>query len=270
MTILTLGPLLGSLITEPAAMTICALLLVRKFYQLEPSPKLKYATLGLLFVNISVGGTLTHFAAPPVLMVAAPWGWGTGHMLLHFGWKAAVGIVISNLLYWVLFRKEFDALRDKFAVRTLKEEILTTHMPREIGERAVDEFAAKVDGGKGRRRPGDRRAGRWVRGRDQATPVGAGARRIAELGVDPELAGQAFEQRFEEIKLYRLQKRVPAPAPPRSSERPSRTRGGTSGKTRCRPGSCWSMWRSWAGRSSTRTIQRCSLPDCCSSSASPR
>ena len=71
-------------------MTICALLLVRKFYQLGPSNKLKYGTLGLLFVNISVGGTLTNFAAPPVLMVAAPWGWSSSFMMLHFGWKAAV------------------------------------------------------------------------------------------------------------------------------------------------------------------------------------
>ena len=26
---------------------------------------------------MSIGGTLTHFAAPPVLMVARPWGWDT-------------------------------------------------------------------------------------------------------------------------------------------------------------------------------------------------
>ena len=77
-TILTVGPVLGSAITEPAAMTICALLLARQFYDLEPSERLKYATLGLLFVNVSIGGTLTHFAAPPVLMVARPWGWTTG------------------------------------------------------------------------------------------------------------------------------------------------------------------------------------------------
>ena len=80
-TILTIGPLLGSFITEPAAMTICALLLARQFYDLQPSARLKYATLGLLFVNVSIGGTLTHFAAPPVLMVARPWGWDTPFML---------------------------------------------------------------------------------------------------------------------------------------------------------------------------------------------
>ena len=58
-------------------MTICALLLARQFYDLNPSVKFRYATLGLLFVNVSVGGTLTHFAAPPVLMVAAKWSWDT-------------------------------------------------------------------------------------------------------------------------------------------------------------------------------------------------
>lgn len=109
--ILTVGPLLGAFITEPAAMTICALLLARQFYDLQPSRRFRYATLGLLFVNISVGGTLTHFAAPPVLMVAGKWGWDTPFMLSHFGWKAAVGIVISNAIYFAVFRKEFAGLR---------------------------------------------------------------------------------------------------------------------------------------------------------------
>jgi hypothetical protein len=108
--ILTLGPVLGSFITEPAAMVICALLLSRRLYALGPSRRLAYGTLGLLFVNVSVGGTLTHFAAPPVLMVAGKWGWDLGDMALSFGWKAVLGIVASNALYAVLFRAEFAAL----------------------------------------------------------------------------------------------------------------------------------------------------------------
>jgi hypothetical protein len=110
LTILILAPILGSLITEPAAMTIGALLLGRQFYALKPSPKLCYATLGLLFVNVSVGGTLTHFAAPPVLMVAGPWQWDSLFMLTHFGWRAVVGIVVATLLYYVVFRKELGTL----------------------------------------------------------------------------------------------------------------------------------------------------------------
>ena len=92
-TILTVGPVLGSFITEPAAMTICALLLGRQFYDLQPSTRLKYATLGVLFVNVSIGGTLTHFAAPPVLMVARPWGWDIPFMAMNFGWRAILAIV---------------------------------------------------------------------------------------------------------------------------------------------------------------------------------
>jgi hypothetical protein len=110
LSILMVGPLLGSFITEPAAMTISALLLSRRFFDRQPSTRLKYATLGLLFVNVSIGGTLTHFAAPPVLMVARPWGWDTAFMLSHFGWRAAVSIAVATVAYYFVFRKEFGAL----------------------------------------------------------------------------------------------------------------------------------------------------------------
>lgn len=108
--ILTVAPLLGSFITEPAAMTIAALLLARQFYDLNPSLTLRYATLGLLFVNVSIGGTLTHFAAPPVLMVARAWAWDTPFMLGHFGWRSALAIAISTAAYYFVFRREFAAL----------------------------------------------------------------------------------------------------------------------------------------------------------------
>jgi len=108
--ILTIAPLLGSLITEAAAMTIAALLLARQFFDLKPSMRLRYATLGLLFVNVSIGGTLTHFAAPPVLMVARTWGWDTTFMLAHFGWRAVLAIAASTVVYVLAFRREFSAL----------------------------------------------------------------------------------------------------------------------------------------------------------------
>ncbi len=110
LSILSIGPLLGSFITEPAAMTICAMLLADKFYRYRPSKPFAYATLGLLFVNVSVGGTLTHFAAPPVLMVASKWGWGLWHMLTHFGLEAMAGIAVANALYFIAFRREFKRL----------------------------------------------------------------------------------------------------------------------------------------------------------------
>lgn len=103
---LFLGPLLGSFITEPAAMTLLALLLKRRYFDQGISSKLAYATLGLLFVNVSIGGTLTHFAAPPVLMVAAKWNWGLAYMFEHFGWRAAAACAVSTLLVVAIFWRE--------------------------------------------------------------------------------------------------------------------------------------------------------------------
>lgn len=105
-TALILGPLLGSFITEPAAMTLLALMLKRRYFDRGISRKLAYATLGLLFVNVSIGGTLTHFAAPPVLMVAAKWQWDTPFMLEHFGWRAACACAVSTVMVVGIFRKE--------------------------------------------------------------------------------------------------------------------------------------------------------------------
>ena len=104
-------PLLGSLITEPAAMTLAAMMLRDRIFSVGGvSQRLKYATLGVLFVNVSIGGTLTPFAAPPVLMVAANWNWDTWHMLSHFGWRSAIAVAVNSLTATVIFRSELAAL----------------------------------------------------------------------------------------------------------------------------------------------------------------
>lgn len=109
-TVLSLVPLLGSFITEPAAMTLAALMFANGFFGCGISSRLKYATLGVLFVNISIGGTLTPFAAPPVLMVAAKWNWDILFMLSAFGWKSAVAVLINASGATLLFRKELRLL----------------------------------------------------------------------------------------------------------------------------------------------------------------
>ena len=91
-------------------MTLAALMLRDRIFGAGVSQKLKYATLGVLFVNISIGGTLTSFAAPPVLMVAAKWNWDSWHMLTHFGWKAALAVVVNALVTTLLFRRELSRL----------------------------------------------------------------------------------------------------------------------------------------------------------------
>ena len=108
---LFLGPLLGSFITEQAAMQLLALVLKRCYFAKGISRKLAYATLGLLFVNVSIGGTLTHFAAPPVLMVAAKWDWDFAYMFEHFGWRAASACAVSTGIIAAIFWKELQGLK---------------------------------------------------------------------------------------------------------------------------------------------------------------
>jgi hypothetical protein len=76
-------------------MTLAALLLRDRFFLLPVSESSKYSALAVLFVNVSIGGTLTAYAAPPVLMVASAWGWNTGFMAANFGWKAAIAVVTN-------------------------------------------------------------------------------------------------------------------------------------------------------------------------------
>lgn len=113
MAALIVGPLLGSFITEPAAMTVTALILKERYYDQGLSKRFMYATIGLLFVNVSIGGTLTHFAAPPVLMVAASWEWDMAFMLGHFGWKAALAVVLNTVLVATLFQRNLRALGER-------------------------------------------------------------------------------------------------------------------------------------------------------------
>ena len=108
---LVLGPLLGSFITEPAAMTVTALILRDRFFGRPLSARLRYATLGILFVNVSIGGVLTPFAAPPVLMVAATWGWDFAFMMEHFGVKAIVAVLLNAGLGTTVFYRELRALQ---------------------------------------------------------------------------------------------------------------------------------------------------------------
>jgi hypothetical protein len=214
-TILILGPTIGSLITEPAAMTISALLLANKFFALEPSTKFKYATIGLLFVNISVGGTLTHFAAPPVLMVAGPWGWGTVHMLSHFGWKAILAMIISTGICFLFFRNELTDLQEKYALKNLKDEIQKTYLSYLSLDSEIDQVINNLD------------KNAFVHSlknqlEEKSDEIKALLKKklgeqygeeLRKKGIDVSTAKEAFEQRFEEMKLLRLRETYPGLLP---------------------------------------------------------
>ena len=124
--ILSAVPLMGSFITEPAAMTLAALLLRDGIFKLGISLRLRYGILGVLFVNVSIGGTLTPYAAPPVLMVASAWGWDLHYMLAEFGWKSALAVLINAAALVVLFAREFVRLRPPAPKAEAQPPILVT------------------------------------------------------------------------------------------------------------------------------------------------
>ena len=116
---LALVPLGGSLITEPAAMTLAALMLAPQAFRPGIPEILKYGALGVLFVNVSIGGTLTSYAAPPVLMVASTWGWDSAFMASTFGWRAALAVIVNATVITLLLRPHL----------TPRDTVADVHMP---------------------------------------------------------------------------------------------------------------------------------------------
>jgi hypothetical protein len=90
-------------------MTIAALMLAPQVFRRDVPERVKYLALGVLFVNISIGGTMTSFAAPPVLMVASTWGWDSAFMLVTFGWKAAIAVLLNATVATAVLRNHLSA-----------------------------------------------------------------------------------------------------------------------------------------------------------------
>ena len=128
---LTVVPLLGSFITEPAAMTLAAIILRDRYFSKKIPETMKYLTIAVLFVNVSIGGVLTSYAAPPVLMVASKWGWGMDFMLMTFGWKAALAVSVNALIASWVFRKilvGMDDLKDDYEIGRVPPLVMLIHM----------------------------------------------------------------------------------------------------------------------------------------------
>jgi len=145
LTILILAPLSSSFITEPAAMTIGALLLAEKFYELRPNSRLKYASIALLFVNISIGGTLTNFSAHPILMVAHEWHWSSTFTFMTIGTKAILAIFLNTLIYYLLLKKDIQELKEDYELHRYKRFIQRQFISQRELERSFDNLEIKIN-----------------------------------------------------------------------------------------------------------------------------
>jgi len=206
--ILILAPLLGSFITEPAAMTIGAHLLAEKFYNLNPSKRLKYATLALLFVNVSIGGSLTNFAAPPILLIADVWDWSLMYMLINFGWKAIIAILLSTTLYYILLKKDIAALKEAYALDRYRKYIQRRFISQKELESNFDDLEIEINS--------------RVGFTSELTEVSENLKAEIKKRVydnfeheDNECAeiNRAVEDRFEDIKFEEMRRTIPGLLP---------------------------------------------------------
>lgn len=206
--ILTLGPILGSFITEPAAMTISAYLLADKVFDINPSRKLKYTTLALLFINVSVGGTLTNFAAPPVLMVASTWGWSTPYMFIHFGIKALLGIIIINLTHYFFYKKELHKLKEAYTENRFRRYVQRRFISQNDLEKRLNDIEYSINQKLGFT---EEFQGTCERIKDEIRS--RAKENLSEEEMKRYNIDMALEQRFENIKKEEMKKSIPGLLP---------------------------------------------------------
>lgn len=212
-TILLMSAPLSSLITGPAAMTICAFLLAEKFYSLNPSNRLKYASVALLFINVSIGGGLTNFASPPILMVAGVWNWDNSFMLSTFGLPILISVLIPTFLYYFLFRKDFDDLKGAYENYRYEKYIQN----RFISEKELENLFAGLEHNV------DLRTGFSSEINAYADILKENIKSLAKAKLSPEELdlydiNKAIDEKFDSIKQEELRRTIPGLLP--STERP--------------------------------------------------
>jgi hypothetical protein len=137
-------------------------------------------------------------------------------MVVKFGWKAILGIAISNGLYFLLFRKEFRALQQKFALQLIEDEIQQKYLRRRELDSEFEKAVSVVEDEVGIRRVFEahfdkvlpqikKRLGEQLSKKHMSS--------IVREGVDKKLVQDAFDRRFEEVKLSRMREFLPALLP---------------------------------------------------------
>ncbi|WP_213357473.1 putative Na+/H+ antiporter [Chlamydiifrater phoenicopteri] len=122
-TILLVSPFITPLIKETGTMVLACVLLVAKFFPFSPSKKFSYATAGLLFSNVSIGGMLFPITSRAVFLINSKLRWSAVFVLKYFSWKAFLAILVSTTIYYLIFRKEFQAFPSTIPSRKTSEAV---------------------------------------------------------------------------------------------------------------------------------------------------
>lgn len=206
--ILTVGPILGSIISEPAAMIISAHLLADKFFDIKPSKKLKYISLALLLANISIGGTLTSFGAPPILMISKAWSWDNTYVFFNIGIKALLGIILINFIYFLYLRKELSQLKESYVHNRFKRYVQRRFISQVELENKLNEIEGEINN----------KLGFTKTFQNTCTHIKEEIKLKANLNltrdeIEKYNVDLALNQRFDDIKKEEMRKSIPGLLP---------------------------------------------------------
>jgi hypothetical protein len=122
----------------------------------------------------------------------------------------------------LIFRKEFRGLQEKFTLKVLKDEIQQKYLSSRELDAEFDEIEAAVDEELGFTQVIDQRLKERIEEIKSRLAGRLRDRHLASIvreGIDQSLAKEAFEQRFEEIRLREMRKALPGLLP--EIERPA-------------------------------------------------
>jgi len=133
-------------------------------------------------------------------------------MLTHFGWISVLSIMISNTLYFLIFRREFTRLQQEYQKKKIKDQLQHKFLRHSRIDEEIDRILLDSDY--------DKEVISSLRQQieKKVIEVKTGlARHLKErymeelvaMEFDPHLVKQAFDERFEEVKIMRMRKAFP-------------------------------------------------------------
>ncbi|MCK4529807.1 MAG: hypothetical protein KAU44_01405, partial [Candidatus Marinimicrobia bacterium] len=133
-------------------------------------------------------------------------------MLSHFGWKALLSILVSNGIYFLIFRRELRRLQKSFAIKSIKDELQREFLSHYKLDEEIDHILK--EGNYDSKVLDPLREQIKVR----AVKIKSGLRaRLRERhtqefrarGHSENLIEEAFDERFEEVKILRIRRSFP-------------------------------------------------------------
>ena len=136
-------------------------------------------------------------------------------MLAHFGWKALAAIVLSTGTYFLIFRGELAHLQEKYTLKNLKDVIQNTYLGHRKMDAEINQVVDSLDGATFLSAMKNKLEERYDAIKDSHRKI-LRERHAAELhekGIELSVVVDAYEQRFEELKLLRMREKFPALLP---------------------------------------------------------